>query len=184
MSDIDELECDVSYLRDTVWDLECEVSRLQANLEEPTLIFQRIHPDAQLPQYATVGSAGMDIRAVEAVDLYAGERCVVATGLKVIIPSGWELQVRPRSGLAFKHGVTVLNSPGTIDSDYRGEIKVILQNTSKSPYNTFNIAVGDRIAQLVLTRVPRAAIVETDKNIEEIAGSERGSGGLGSTGQS
>ncbi len=129
-----------------------------------------------LPQYATEGSAGMDLRAAEAVTISAGERNCVSTGLFLEIPAGFEAQVRPRSGLALKHGITVLNSPGTIDSDYRGEVKVILANLSKED---FKIEIGDRIAQMVFAEVAKASF-ETVCELEE---TERAAGGFGSTGK-
>lgn len=128
-----------------------------------------------LPAYATAGAAGLDIVSAEDVTITVGAWHPVITGFGIAIPEGFEVQVRPRSGLAFKHGVTVLNSPGTIDSDYRGEIMVILINHGKAP---FEIKRGDRIAQLVPAPVQRAAIGEVD-TLSETA---RGSGGFGSTG--
>lgn len=128
-----------------------------------------------LPGYATAGAAGMDVVAAEGLRLAPGGRAAVATGFAVAIPEGYELQVRPRSGLAFKHGVTCLNTPGTIDSDYRGEVKVILVNLGDEP---FAIARGDRIAQLVPAPVLRAALAE----VEELDPTERGADGFGSTG--
>ncbi len=132
------------------------------------------HP---LPQYETIGSAGMDIRAhiEEAITFAPLERVLVKTGLFVEIPLGYEMQVRPRSGLAFKKGITVLNSPGTIDADYRGEIGVLLVNLSSEP---FVIEDGERIAQLVLASHEQAQWQEVDI-LEE---SNRGQGGFGSTG--
>ncbi len=128
-----------------------------------------------LPHYATGGAAGMDVLSAEAVTLKPGQRHAVATGLAMAIPEGFEIQVRPRSGLALKHGITVPNTPGTIDSDYRGELKVILIN--HGPDN-FAIARGDRIAQLVLAPVVQAAWDE----VEELDDTSRGTGGFGSTG--
>jgi dUTP pyrophosphatase len=128
-----------------------------------------------LPAYATSGAAGMDIVSAEAVSIAPGARHAVATGLSVAIPDGYEIQVRPRSGLALKHGITVPNTPGTIDSDYRGELKVILINLGDEP---FAIARGDRVAQLVLAPVVQAAWDE----VEELDATERGEGGFGSTG--
>ncbi len=133
-----------------------------------------------LPAYETAGSAGMDVRAAvpdrEPVILAPGQRAMVPTGLSVAIPEGYEIQVRPRSGLAAKHGLTCLNTPGTIDSDYRGEIKVILINLGAEP---FTIQRGERIAQLVLAPVTRLAWAEVVK-LDETA---RGAGGFGSTGR-
>ena len=128
-----------------------------------------------LPAYATEGAAGMDVLAAEDVTLAPGARHAVATGLSVAIPPGYEIQVRPRSGLALKHGISVPNTPGTIDSDYRGELKVIVINHGAEP---FPIARGDRIAQLVLAPVTRAAWDE----VAELDDSARGAGGFGSTG--
>ena len=128
-----------------------------------------------LPAYATAGAAGMDVVAAEAVTLAPGARHAVATGFAMAIPEGFEVQVRPRSGLALKHGVTCLNTPGTIDSDYRGEVKVILANLGDAP---FVIARGDRIAQLVPAPVQRATLDEVATLDETL----RGHGGFGSTG--
>ncbi len=128
-----------------------------------------------LPAYATAGAAGMDVLAAEDVALAPGSRHAVATGLAVAIPAGFEIQVRPRSGLALKHGISVPNTPGTVDSDYRGELKVILINHGTEP---FAIARGDRIAQLVLAPVTQAAWDE----VSDLDETERGAGGFGSTG--
>ena len=129
-----------------------------------------------LPAYATEGAAGMDVVAAETLTLAPGARCAVATGFAMAIPDGFEVQVRPRSGLALKHGVTCLNTPGTIDSDYRGEVKVILINLGQEP---FEINRGDRIAQLVPAPVQRAAFTLLDI-LPETA---RNTGGFGSTGR-
>ena len=129
-----------------------------------------------LPAYATDGAAGMDVVAAEALTLAPGERAAVATGFAIAIPAGHEVQVRPRSGLAFKHGVTCLNTPGTIDSDYRGEVKVILANLGQEP---FAIARGDRIAQLVPAVVLRASLDE----VATLDDTLRGARGFGSTGR-
>lgn len=128
-----------------------------------------------LPAYATEGAAGMDVVAAEDVTLAPGARHAVATGLSVAIPHGYEIQVRPRSGLALKHGISVPNTPGTIDSDYRGEVKVILINHGAEP---FPIQRGDRVAQLVLAPVTRA----TWQEVAELDETARGAGGFGSTG--
>lgn len=128
-----------------------------------------------LPAYATAGAAGMDVVSAEDMTLAPGARHAVATGLAVAIPAGYEIQVRPRSGLALKHGISVPNTPGTIDSDYRGELKVILINLGPEP---FVIARGDRVAQLVLAPVVQAAWDE----VAELDATERGAGGFGSTG--
>ena len=128
-----------------------------------------------LPSYATPGAAGMDVVAAEDVDLLPGQRHAVATGYKVAIPNGYEIQVRPRSGLAFKHGISVPNTPGTIDSDYRGELKILLINHGSEP---FAIRRGDRIAQLV----PAAVTLAEFDEVEELCETDRGTGGFGSTG--
>ena len=128
-----------------------------------------------LPTYATDGAAGMDVLAAEDVTIAPGARHAVATGLALAIPDGYEIQVRPRSGLALKHGISVPNAPGTIDSDYRGELKVILINHGGQ---AFAIARGDRVAQLVLAPVVRAAWDE----VSELGETARGAGGFGSTG--
>jgi dUTP pyrophosphatase len=131
----------------------------------------------ELPSYQTQGSAGMDLRAalVSPVRIEPGRRALIPTGLSIAIPAGYEGQVRPRSGLANKHGITVLNTPGTIDSDYRGEVKVVLVNLGDEP---FEVQRGDRIAQLLISPVARAALVLVDE-LDETA---RGAGGYGSTG--
>lgn len=131
-----------------------------------------------LPRYATPLSAGMDVRANidEAVVLRPLERAMIPTGLSIELPEGYEMQIRPRSGLAAKHGITVLNSPGTIDADYRGEIRVILVNLSNEE---FRIEAGERIAQMVVARHEQVEWELTD----ELAESERGEGGFGSTGK-
>lgn len=130
-----------------------------------------------LPQYSTLAAAGMDVRAQIESPITIGplERVAVPTGLYMEIPVGCEVQVRPRSGLAVKHGITVLNSPGTIDADYRGELKVILVNLSNEP---FTIESGERIAQLVLAR---HEVIEWEE-VESLSDSARGAGGFGSTG--
>jgi dUTP pyrophosphatase len=130
-----------------------------------------------LPDYATEGSAGMDLLAAvpEAVTIQPGARALIPTGLAMALPPGYEAQVRPRSGLALKHGLTVLNSPGTIDADYRGEVQAILVNLGEEPVA---VTRGMRIAQLVLAPVTRAALEE----VRELASSPRGGGGFGSTG--
>jgi len=128
-----------------------------------------------VPAYASAGAAGMDVVAAESLRLAPGARYAVATGFAIAIPEGYEVQVRPRSGLALKNGITCLNAPGTIDHDYRGEVKVILANLGDE---TLEIARGDRIAQLVPAPVQRAALDEVD----ELGDTDRGSGGFGSTG--
>lgn len=129
----------------------------------------------ELPAYATEGAAGMDVLAAEDVTLPPGGRHAVGTGLALAIAPGYEIQVRPRSGLALKHGVTVANAPGTIDSDYRGEVRVILVNLGDA---AFDIRRGDRIAQLVLAPVVRASWLA----VSELDETQRGEGGFGSTG--
>lgn len=130
-----------------------------------------------LPKYSTAQSAGMDLRAfiTESIILGALDRALIPTGLYIEIPEGYEAQVRPRSGLAIKYGVTVLNSPGTIDADYRGEICIELINLSNKPYT---IESGERIAQLVFNKCEQAELVE----VEELSETERGEGGFGHTG--
>lgn len=143
-----------------------------------SLSFKRLPhgEDLPLPAYATEGAAGLDIVAAENVTLAPGDRHAVTTGFAIAIPVGHEVQVRPRSGLAFKYGVTCLNTPGTIDCDYRGEIKVILINHGHEP---FAVVRGERIAQLVPARVQPALAIEVDR-LDDTA---RGDGGFGSTGR-
>ena len=129
-----------------------------------------------LPRYASHDAAGLDVTAAEELTLQPGQRHAVATGFAIEIPSGYEVQVRPRSGLAFKNGITCLNTPGTIDSDYRGEVKVILINLGQE---RFEVRRGERIAQLVPAPVLRANFVE----VGELGETGRGSGGFGSTGR-
>jgi len=129
-----------------------------------------------LPAYATAGAAGMDVVAAEDLVLAPGARHAVATGFAIAIPAGYEVQVRPRSGLALKHGITCLNTPGTIDEDYRGEVKVILANLGDEP---FTIVRGERIAQLVPAPVQRAVFEE----VAALDDTARGGGGFGSTGR-
>lgn len=132
----------------------------------------------ELPRYETPGAAGLDLRAAltEPLRIEPGDSCLVPTGLTMAIPVGFEGQVRPRSGLAAKHGVTVLNSPGTIDSDYRGEVKVILVNHGRKP---FVVERGERIAQLVLAPVAQLDLV----GVDSLDATERGAGGFGHTGR-
>lgn len=149
-------------------------------LKKVTVKFKRISDDFNdipLPEYSTEGSSGMDIRAAvkEDIVLYPMQIELIPTNLQVEIPEGFEIQVRPRSGLAIKNGIGVLNSPGTIDSDYRGEIKIILINFSKQP---FIIKRGDRIAQLVLSKYYKAEI----SLVDELKDTQRNSGGFGHTG--
>ena len=144
-------------------EIAIRVVRLRHNLDLP------------LPAYATDGAAGMDIVAAETLSLAPGDRAVVPTGLCIAIPDGFEVQVRPRSGLALKHGLTVANAPGTIDSDYRGEVKIILINLGPKPVQ---IERGQRIAQLVVAAVTRGVFEEVD----HLDDTTRGQGGFGSTG--
>ena len=132
--------------------------------------------DNPLPKYARDGDAGMDICAAEDTHISAFNWKAISTGLYVEIPDGYEIQIRSRSGLAFKYGVSVLNSPGTIDSGYRGEIKVILKN---SDHHRYEIKKGDRIAQMVVSEFTKASLTE----VAELSETERGEGGLGSTGK-
>ena len=136
--------------------------------------FQKLHPDAQIPSYAHIGDAGADVYAVTEVTVAPQKRAAIPTGLAVDIPIGYEIQVRPKSGLALKHGIAVLNSPGTVDAGYRGEIQVIMINLGDEAY-TFT--KGQKIAQLVLKPVIQANYVEG-----ELGTSDRGVGGFGSTG--
>ena len=139
------------------------------------LSIRRIDPAAQMPTYAHPGDAGMDVRSIEELTLEPGARALVHTGLVFQLPPDAEAQVRPRSGLALKYGVTVLNSPGTIDAGYRGEVGVILVNLGQQP---FRIEKGMKIAQVVVSRVEQAEIVD----VQETDETDRGSGGFGSTG--
>ena len=132
--------------------------------------------DFPLPEYATPASAGVDLRASDGCVIPPGGRALVPTGLRIALPEDYEAQIRPRSGLALRHGVTLPNSPGTIDADYRGEIGVILMNLGQEP---FVVEPGDRIAQMVVAPVTRVAWSE----VEELDATERGEGGFGSTGR-
>jgi dUTP pyrophosphatase len=145
--------------------------------EKCTIKIIKLNPKANLPQYMTVGASGSDVTACieKAMTIAAGERVAVSTGLAFEIPLGFEVQVRPRSGLALKKGLTVINAPGTIDSDYRGEVKVLLVNLGKNPAC---IEPGERIAQLVVQRVEQVVWEETEALSETL----RGDGGFGSTG--
>jgi len=131
---------------------------------------------AEIPQYQTEESAGFDLHSVDDVILKPFERKLIATGISFEIPKGYEIQIRPRSGLAYKHGITVLNSPGTIDSDYRGEIKILLINHSDED---FEIKVGERVAQAVIQKVYQASFEE----VEDLNSTVRGVAGFGSTGK-
>lgn len=144
------------------------------------LFFKKLSHAAtiELPAYATADAAGLDLRAAlkQPVSLEPGGRCLVPTGLIMALPNGYEAQIRPRSGLALRHGVTLLNTPGTIDADYRGEIKVLMINLGEEP---FNIHHGDRIAQMVIAPVVKVSVAEKDI----LPDSGRGPGGFGSTGK-
>lgn len=148
---------------------------LQASESEVYVKISQLHEHAICPAYQTKGAAGMDIHSISDLTIAPGKTALVQTGIALGIPEGYEAQVRPRSGLAFKYGVTVLNSPGTIDSDYRGEVKVILINHGDQE---FIIHRGDRIAQLVFCPVNRATFI--DSKLED---TDRGTGGFGSTGR-
>lgn len=139
------------------------------------LPIQRLHEDAVVPARAYVGDAGLDLAACERVELGPGERAVVGTGLAVAIPDGYAGFVQPRSGLAARHGITIVNAPGLIDSGYRGEVQVVLLNTDGA--ETFAVEPGMRIAQLVVLAVPELELLETD----ELPASERGVRGFGSS---
>jgi len=142
-----------------------------------TVKIKKLKECAKLPHYASLEAAGADLRACieKPIALHPGERMLIPTGFSMELPYGWEAQIRPRSGLAFKHGITVLNAPGTIDSDYRGEVKVLLINLGNEP---FIIEPGMRIAQMVIAPVQQAKFIE----VEELSESHRGEGGFGSTG--
>lgn len=140
------------------------------------LVKVKLNPGAKIPTYATPHASGADLYANEEVTLSAGERAVVGTGIALEIPPGYEGQIRPRSGLAANTGVTVLNAPGTIDSDYRGEVGVLLINLGDA---TVSLRKGDRIAQLVIVPIPVVVLIE----VEELGDTKRGDGGFGSTGR-
>jgi dUTP diphosphatase len=158
--------------------------RLSSSHEDSTTIRVLIRRTAEssdlpLPAYATPGSAGLDLRACisQPITLHPGGRALVPTGVAVALPAGTEAQIRPRSGLAAEHGVTLLNSPGTVDADYRGEIRLVVINHGQAPYT---IKRGDRIGQMVVGRVLKAALEE----VSELPESDRSSGGFGHTGVS
>ncbi len=139
--------------------------------------FIKLHPDAKPPMYQTDQSVGADLTSIEHVNIDPGQFRLVKTGIAVELPRGTEMQIRPRSGLAFKHGVTVLNAPGTIDADYRGEVGVLLINHGTT---TFKVCKGDRIAQAILAK----AILVNYRQVKELSNTARGAGGFGSTGRS
>jgi dUTP pyrophosphatase len=143
---------------------------------KPDVLITRLDPDMPLPTYAHPGDAGADLSAAEDVKLGPGERALVRTGVAIALPAGYAAFVHPRSGLAAKHGVTIVNAPGTVDAGYRGEIKVTLLNTDREHAVSFQR--GDRIAQLVIQQVARAVFHE----VAELPGSARGDAGFGSTG--
>ncbi|MEW9549466.1 dUTP diphosphatase [Nonomuraea sp. NPDC050783] len=146
-------------------------------MSDVEVLIHRLDAGLPLPSYAHPGDAGADLYAAEDVELAPGERAVVGTGVAIALPGGYAAFVHPRSGLAARHGVTLVNAPGTVDAGYRGEIKVTLINTdAKEP---FRLQRGDRVAQLVIQRVERAAFYE----VERLPGSVRGAGGFGSTGR-
>lgn len=150
----------------------------------PKVLFKRLRPDAIIPEYATPGASGMDVASPVDVLIDAGKTVLIKLGFAVAVPEGWELQGRPRSGLSLKTKLRLPNAPGTIDSDYRGEVGIIVENTDVDPDfvfmpPAFRISRGDRIAQLVLCPVARAELVEVD----ELPDTQRGTGGFGSTGK-
>ncbi len=156
-----------------MWELEVKMTTFSTAKAVKLKLLSTL---AKQPKYQTSGAAGMDVCSVKNMVIAPGDRAVVPTGLSFEIPVDYEIQVRPRSGLALKQGITVLNSPGTIDSDYRGELGVILMNSGK---DGFVIEVGDRIAQIVLCPVVKIEF----KIVDELVDTDRGSGGFGSTGQ-
>ena len=143
---------------------------------QPDVLIQRLDPGVPLPSYAHPGDAGADLTTAEDVELGPGERALVRTGIAIALPDGYAAFVHPRSGLAAKHGVTLVNAPGTVDAGYRGELKVTLLNTDRD--HPVSFSRGDRIAQLVIQRVERALFHE----VTVLPGSSRGDGGFGSTG--
>jgi dUTP pyrophosphatase len=143
---------------------------------EPDVLIRRLDPDVPMPSYAHPGDAGADLAIAEDIELGPGERALVRTGLAIALPDGYAAFIHPRSGLAAKHGVTLVNAPGTVDAGYRGEIRVTLLNTDRD--RPISFSRGDRIAQLVIQRVERAVFRE----VAVLPGSIRGDGGFGSTG--
>lgn len=146
-------------------------------MKQAHIKIKKLHLDAEIPKYQSAEAAGFDLHSIDECVLKAGDRAVISTGLAFEIETGFEVQVRPRSGLALKNGISVLNTPGTIDSDYRGEIKVILVNHSQED---FIIHKGDRIAQGVVNEITQAVFAE----VEELSQSQRGESGFGSSGVS
>ena len=146
-------------------------------MDDPELPVRRLHPDLPLPAYAHPGDAGADLCAAEDVVLPPGGRATVGTGLAIAVPDGHAAFVHPRSGLAARHGVTVVNAPGTVDAGYRGEVRVVLLNTDRQ--EPFTVRRGDRIAQLVVQPVTRVRF----RDVQELPPSPRGAGGFGSTGR-
>lgn len=149
--------------------------------DSPVLLLVRrteANPDLPLPAYATEGSSGMDLRACigDPVTLRPGQRALIGTGISIALPAGTEAQIRPRSGLATEHGITLLNSPGTVDRDYRGEIRLVVVNLGERP---FTIRRGDRIGQMVVARVASARLRE----VNELPPTDRNAGGFGHTGR-
>ena len=147
-----------------------------AGTSQLEVLITRLDPAVPLPAYARPGDAGVDLAAAEDVDLEPGERAVVRTGIAIALPDGYAGFVHPRSGLAARHGITVLNAPGTVDADYRGEVSVLLINHGDAP---FAIRRGERIAQMVIAPVAQAQLVAVD----QLSTTDRGSGGYGSTGR-
>lgn len=155
--------------------MERHAGQAPPDVEEVRLAVRRLKPAVPLPGYAHDGDAGLDLCAATAVEVAVGQRVAVPTGIAIAVPYGWVGLVHPRSGLALRHGLTVVNAPGTVDAGYRGEVQVLLVNLGDEPVR---IESGDRIAQLLLQRVGRATVVETD----DLGETSRGSGGFGSTG--
>lgn len=155
----------------------CPMRKSGGKMSKIKVEIQKIHPDAKVPAYAHHGDAGVDLYSVADLTLQPGARALVPTGLKMAIPEGYEGQVRPKSGLALKHGITVLNTPGTVDAPYRGEVGVILMNLDpKTPYE---VKKGEKVAQMVFAKVKHAELLET----AELSATTRGEGGFGSTGK-
>ncbi|MBD3335919.1 MAG: dUTP diphosphatase, partial [Candidatus Eisenbacteria bacterium] len=149
----------------------------ETRTEAVRVLLRRLHPGARLPRRQSRGASGWDLHACLDADLTLapGRRTAVPTGWAVAVPAGYELQIRPRSGLSWRHGVTVVNAPGTIDEDYRGEVRILLVNLGREP---FGIRNGDRVAQMVLAAVPRGELAE----VPELPETGRGEGGFGHTG--